>query len=134
MKDFFRDIFDYHHHFNQKLADLLIEESGQVSERTIPLFSHVVNAHQIWNARILKQKSLGVHDIHPLSRCKDIDTSNHDNTLKILDDTDLGATLKYKTFSGGVFENTIQEVLFHIVNHTTHHRGQIISDLRLHGI
>lgn len=28
----------------------------------------------------------------------------------------------------------IQQILFHIANHFTHHRGQIISDLRQNGI
>ncbi|MEZ4777303.1 MAG: DinB family protein [Bacteroidia bacterium] len=134
MKAFFKDIFEYHNHFNQKLVELLMENSDRISERTIPLFSHVINAHQIWNSRILKTASLGVRDVHPLEKIGELDAGNLVDTLTILSDFDLGAHLKYRTSQGGEFENSIQEILFHVVNHTTHHRGQIISDLRQKGI
>ncbi|MCX2679253.1 damage-inducible protein DinB [Galbibacter sp. EGI 63066] len=134
MKTFFKDIFEYHNHFNQKLADLLIENKDRISERTIPLFSHNVNAHQIWNSRIIGMESLGINEVHTLEKCKEIDQMNHTDTLKILSGFDLDKKMKYKNSKGYKFENSIQHVLFHIVNHHTHHRGQIISDLRQNGI
>jgi uncharacterized damage-inducible protein DinB len=30
--------------------------------------------------------------------------------------------------------NSIQQILFHVANHFSHHKGQIISDLRQSGI
>ena len=67
MREFFQDIFEYHHHFNQKLADLLIQHTAKISKRTIPLFSHNINAHLIWNARILNiEPKVGVHHTHSL--------------------------------------------------------------------
>ena len=134
MKDFFRDIFEYHNHFNQKLIDLLIEKKDSISERTIPLFSHLVNAHQIWNSRILNTKSLGVHQLHTLEKCREIDNNNYTDTLKILTDINLDTNIKYKNSKGDDFENLAQHILFHVANHFTHHKGQIISDLRQHGI
>lgn len=38
MKAFFKDIFEYHHYFNQELAKQMIEYENNLSERTIPLF------------------------------------------------------------------------------------------------
>ena len=134
MKAFFKDIFEYHHHFNQQLVDLLIREQERISARTTPLFSHVINAHQIWNARIVPEKPLGVHELHSLETCKAYDQSKHLRTLQIIADADLSKTITYRNSSGSEFENTIQEILFHVSNHTTHHRGQIISDLRQQGI
>ena len=134
MKDFFEDIFEYHYHFNQKLADLLISQSGRISERTIPLFSHVINAHQIWNSRILGTKSLGVHDVHSLEKCKDLDYFNYKDTLKVLSEFDLQHKVAYENSKGHKFENSVQEILFHVSNHFTHHKGQVISDLRQNGI
>ena len=134
MKDFFEDIFEYHYHFNQKLADLLISQSGRISERTIPLFSHVINAHQIWNSRILGTKSQGVHDVHSLEKCKDLDYFNYKDTLKVLSEFDLQHKVAYENSKGHKFENSVQEILFHVSNHFTHHKGQVISDLRQNGI
>ncbi len=72
MKNFFQDIFKYHHHFNQKIADKLIEHADQISERSITLFSHIINAHQIWNARILGEEKMGVNQEHSLEKCKQL--------------------------------------------------------------
>ncbi len=134
MKDFFQDIFEYHHYFNRKLANQLIEHENLISARSIPLFSHMMNAHQIWNARILKTNSLGVHDVHTLNRCKELDLCNFQDTVKILVEYDLHQPLTYKNSKGDELSNTIVEILFHVANHHTHHRAQIISDLRQHGI
>ena len=134
MIEFFKDIFEYHNHFNQKLADLLIVNSNKITERTIPLFSHSINAHQIWNSRILETKSLAVHQIHTLEKCKELDDQNYNDSLDILSDFDLSKKISYKISGGIEFENSIQQILFHIANHFTHHRGQIISDLRQNGI
>lgn len=134
MKAFFKDIFEYHHHYNQKLAGQLITHETLISEKTIPLFSHAINAHQIWNSRILQTKPVGVHQLHSLERCKALDNSNYRNTLKILNSFALEATITYQNSAGDIFNNSIREILFHIANHFTHHRGQIVSDLREHGI
>ena len=130
MKDFFLDIFEYHNHFNQKLIDLFFEHRDEISERTIPVFSHCLNAHQIWNSRITGTEPFSVHQIHILEDCKEIDTRNYLNTLKILSDFDLNQNVKYHNSKGKEFQNTIQQVLFHVANHFTHHKGQIILDLR----
>lgn len=134
MIEFFKDIFGYHNHFNQRLADLFIANRDTISERTIPLFSHTLNAHQIWNSRIIGGTSFAVHQVHRLEDFKQIDENNYINTLKILSDFDLGSIIKYRTSKGDEFQNSIQEILFHVANHFTHHKGQLISDLRQCGI
>jgi len=131
MKEFFQDIFEYHHHFNQKLADLLIQHSAKISKRTIPLFSHNINAHLIWNARILNtEPEVGVHYTHSLEKCKSLDDTNYEDTLRILEQCQLYENIAYQNSKGKQFKNSIQQILFHIANHFTHHKGQIILDLR----
>lgn len=134
MNDFFKDIFEYHHHINQKLADLLLETSDDVREKIIPIFAHSVNAHQIWNARILKRNPFGVHQLHPIRVCKTIDNTNYTNTIKILTEFDLNTHIHYQNTKGKTFRNSIQQILFHVSNHFSHHRGQLVTVLRQHGI
>lgn len=134
MNAFFRDIFEYHHHFNQQLADIFIKESGRVSERTIPVFSHCINAHQIWNSRITGDQPMGVNEVHSLEKCKELDRNNFQRSLEILEDHDLKELIDYPNSKGSKFSNSIQEIFFHISNHFTHHKGQLISDLRQAGI
>ncbi|MEM9685373.1 MAG: DinB family protein [Bacteroidota bacterium] len=134
MNDFFKDIFEYHHHTNQKLADLLLETSDDIREKAIPLFAHSVNAHQIWNARILKLNPFGVHQLHPIEACKTIDNTNYSNTIKILTEFNLNTHIHYQNTKGKTFGNSIQQMLFHVSNHFSHHRGQLVTMLRQHDI
>ncbi len=126
MKEFFEDIFEYHHHFNAHI--------DQLSERTIPLFSHCLNAHQIWNARINNGEPFGVNDIHDPKGFNALDMANYKDTLQILSDRSLNGSINYSNSRGDQFSNTIQQILFHVANHFTHHKGQLISDLRAKGI
>lgn len=134
MKEFFKDIFEYHNHFNQKLIEQLIFYESELPERTLPLFSHSINAQQIWNARIMEEEKLDVYQVHKLEECKRIDNKNYQQTLKILNERDLDELIKYKNSKGTEFNNSIKQILFHVANHFSHHKGQIISDLRQSGI
>ena len=40
----------------------------------------------------------------------------------------------YKNMKGDSYENSVEEILFHLVNHGTYHRGQIITLLRTSGV
>ncbi len=134
MKAFFKDIFEYLTHFNQKLINQLIENENILPERTIPLFSHSINAQQIWNARITGKETLNVHQNHTLQECKRIDNDNYIETLKILSGHELDEEITYTNSKGTEFKNSIQQIFFHISNHFSHHKGQVISDLRQRGI
>ena len=134
MKSFFKDIFEYQHHYNQLLADLFIQHEKNLSSRSLDLFSHVVNAHQIWNARIIGGDTIAVHAVHSFKECKKMDHENFLNTVQILEYLDLDQKIDYHNSKGDPFVNKVRDILFHISNHSTHHKGQLISDLRQQGI
>ena len=46
---------------------------------------------------------------------------------------DLNNIILYKTTKGQAFENKTSDILFHIINHSTYHRGQIAADFRQTG-
>jgi uncharacterized damage-inducible protein DinB len=90
----------------------------------------VLNAHRVWNSRILQSKSTGVWDVHSIDKCVEIDNRNLADTIRILDSEDLERLVTYRNSKGQEFVNKIQDILFHVVNHSTHHKGQIIRDFR----
>jgi len=134
MKDFFIDLFEYHHYFNQALTDLLEENKAKLGDTIVPLFSHCLNAHHIWNTRIMGGEPYGVHEIHSLEICKELDRSNFENSLKILAGHDLKVVVTYKNSKGEAYQNSVQEILFQVINHHTHHKAQIMTRLRHNGI
>lgn len=135
MKQFFKELFEYGHHFNQKLGDVFTGSSDKTPEKSVKLYNHILNAHQIWNTRIeLKQPTVGVWEIRPICNFTEIDKINYENSLFILDHFDLNSTINYTNTKGQPFSNRIQDILFHVINHSTYHRGQIATDFRQNGI
>jgi len=135
MISFFQELFTYNRHCNQQLADVFIKHPNTTSEKAISLFSHILNAHHIWNNRIdPQQPPFGVWEVHDTKDFKQMDQSNYGRSLRILDTFDLNATIFYTNSKGQSFQNSIKDVLFHIINHSTYHRGQIATDFKNTGL
>lgn len=135
MQSFFKEMFEYHHHYNDALLKEFEKHQHELPERSYSLFCHIFNAHQIWNARILgNDPGVMVWDVYPMDSITNRNKDNYDTTITILNTLPLEKSITYKTSKGDEFTNTIQDILFHVSNHSTHHRGQIISDFRQSGI
>ena len=50
--------------------------------------------------------------------------------LATLDDASINGVLDYKAFGGQAFRSAIWEMIQHVVNHGTYHRGQVTTMLR----
>ena len=135
MKEFFKELLEYSHHFNQKLAVAFIENQDKTSEKSIKVFSHVLNAHQVWNNRIdSQQPQFEIWGMHSIQNFKSIDRSNYEHSVRIIDTFDLNDRIDFTNAKGMNFKNCIRDVLFHVINHSTYHRGQIAADFRQNGI
>lgn len=130
----FSELFDYTFHFNREMIQLIRENQSILPEKAFQLINHTLNAHQVWNSRILNDKPFGVWEIHSFDELENINESNYKKALFILENIDIQQTLKYKNSVGDAFENTIEDILFHIVNHSTYHRGQLMMIFRECGI
>ena len=135
MKQFFIELFEYNHQCNQKLAEVINDSSEKISEKVLKLYCHVLNAHHIWNCRIeKKQTAFGVWEVHAVQSLKSIDQRNYQQTLQILDKLDLNEIFNYSNSKGIVISGSIRDILFHVINHSTYHRGQIATEFRQHGL
>lgn len=135
MKAFFKSLFAYGHESNQRLWEAMMEHQDKTPEKSIQLYNHVLNAHQIWNNRIdPKAAPFGVWAMRPIQDERAIDLENHAHTLNILDNYPLEAIISYSNSKGQVYTNSVRDILFHLVNHSTYHRGQIASDFRQNGL
>lgn len=135
MKSFFRELFEYSHHFNTKLADVFVSNPDKVGENALKLFNHLINAHQIWNSRIeAKPQPVKVWDMRDTASLQNIDQLNYRDTLRILEEQDLGKMVRYINSQGQSFGNTVRDILFHVVNHSTYHRAQIATAFKQSGM
>lgn len=134
MKGFFKEILEYTYAFNDKVIDALLTTVSP-PEKSIRLINHTLNAQQIWNARIdNKKNTIGVWDIRPLEDIKAINLANYQKSLQIIANSDFDQKITYSNSSGKTFENTVRDMLFHAINHSTYHRGQIATDFKANGI
>lgn len=134
MKEKLIDLFEYTYHFNVEMIKIISENISKVDDKTISLINHTLNAQQIWNSRILNEKTFEVWQMNPLGNLNAINLQNFQNSIKIVNDFDSDKVIEYKNSRGTRFENTVFEMLFQAINHSTYHRGQINSQLKQAGI
>lgn len=103
-----------------------------VPEKTIKLFSHILNVHHLWNAKILDKKSeYEAFQNHEIKDWGDIHYENQRSSFEITTNADdFEKRIDYENEEGRLFITTLQDIMFHIINHSTHHRGQIAMNFR----
>lgn len=132
---FFKDAFEYTYYFNQQLIQLFEKNNQLIPEKSIQLLNHLINAQEIWNERILERKpAVSVWEIRLFENLKNYNETNYTNSLSILNSTELSRKIEYKNSAGTVFTNSVQDIIFHIINHATYHRAQIATNLKENGI
>lgn len=134
MDTFLNELFDYNFHCNKKLIEKCLA-LNTVPQRTVILFSHILNAHHVWNARILgKASKFEIWQEHEIKDWADIHYENQRSSFEIVSNANnFDKRIDYENTEGRLFTNTLQDILFHIINHSTNHRGQIAVDFRSNG-
>lgn len=131
MKSFVRNFLQYNHASNEKVISLMEKHIDEVPEKCIALFSHILNAQEIWNARILgKQPKYKVWDVSALAEFRYYNQTFLAGSIAILEEFNLELKIDYHTSKGDPFTSSVQDILIHMVNHGSYHRGQIMQLLR----
>lgn len=135
MKGFLHQLFDYNFYCNRKLIEQFAQ-MGTVPEKCIRLFSSILNVHHVWNHRILGEPSdFKVSQVQELKNWESIHYENQRTSFEIITNTDdFNKRIDYENDKSRVFGSEIKDILFHIINNATHHRGQILMDFQSFGI
>lgn len=134
MKEKLIDLFEYTFYFNKEMIKVISKNFEKSDDKTIALINHTLNAQQIWNSRILNEKSFEVWQLNPFEDLEEINDQNFQKSIYIVENFDFDQTIIYQNSKGTTFENTVFEMLFQTINHSTYHRGQINSLLKKEGI
>jgi uncharacterized damage-inducible protein DinB len=131
MNTFFLDLFRYNNDANNLIVEAMNEHPNAVTDRCLGLMSHVLNVHQIWNCKILSiADSFDPWKSHAIMDLNAFNKRNFENTLLILSGFELNKLIMYSTRSGQTYTSSVSEILFHTINHSTYHRGQIATEFR----
>lgn len=128
------ELFEYNFFYNEKLIHLMEPEQNRLPEKVFQLFNHILSAHRVWNARILSEPAIHPWERRPFEDLIGINSKNHHETLQILENPNLETFISYQNTGGTNFQNKLEDILFHVINHSTYHRGQIAMLFRESGL
>ena len=135
MTPFFKELMTYNRWGNQQLIGLFLAHPEHYNGRLATLMSHTINAHLIWNSRLNPTlEHLGVWTVHPLAELISLDEQNYQQSIAIIEQDQLDKSITYKNTSQEEFSSTAKDILYHIVNHSTYHRGQLMTGLKALGV
>lgn len=127
----FQELFNYNKHANEQFIKLLTSLES-APEKAIGFIDHIFNAHQIWLNRIqMEEPSFGVWQSHQPDHWFELNVQLYQRTQTYLNsDRALDSIITYQNSKRHSFTNALQDIYFHIINHSTHHRSQIALLLR----
>lgn len=122
---------------NQRLLETL--QKVEIEKQQLRLFSHILNAEQVWATRLkgMDSSHLAIWSDGELAVCEKLIKQNEEDFKTILADiaeADLDNLLSYKNSKGEEFKTSIRDILIHVALHGQYHRGQINSRLRVDGL
>jgi len=132
---FLKDKFTYNYDRNKELIELLKDNPVLYTAKINTLLSHTLNAHHIWNQRLLdKDLKYGVWDTYLIDELAAINLACYENSLSILDRVEMDELIVYRDTQGNDYKNVANDILFHIINHGTYHRGQLMTLVKAEGV
>ena len=135
MKAHLLDLYRYNNKCNVTMISTCMGVDGELDAQIVKLFSHVLNAHSIWNSRIaVEAVETGGWDLQPETNWLGLHEQNQMNSLDIIEGCQLDDLTKYSNSLGKEYVNSVQDILFHVISHSTHHRAQIATILSSLGV
>ena len=117
--------------------DDLTRNVGVSHESIVGTLSHIHFADRIWYARVVdpNEPLIKQSDLPMLEREGPAIQRKWELWAGGLGDADLARVVAYKSLDGKLsFESVVSEVVLHLVNHATLHRGQAVGMIRQLGI
>src|SRR5678809_870044 len=137
MKDLLLKLLDHMRWADALVADAL--ESAPTPDREAErLFAHIASVEHLWYSRILgRQPDYAVWPSLAPGESRAL-ASRQATVLEQLvtdaDDAGLARVVRYRNSAGREYQNSVTDILTHVAMHGSHHRGQIVRQLRASGI
>ena len=130
-------MFEYDSTVNGRVLDLL-QSLPLIDNRTMNIFSHLLTAKKVWLTRLRgdDSSSLRIWPALDLDECGALIKENrigYNDYLRNITEKQLTGNFRYKNSNGTEYENSVQDVLMHVLIHGGYHRGQIAKAVRESG-
>jgi uncharacterized damage-inducible protein DinB len=130
MLEYFKRLFEYEFWATERVLDALKNIDPKANEKLFKTASHVLVANQVWLYRLLKRLPANLDRVLDLKECNALFVTSKEEWKKYLSglsEVQMGDKIAYENSKGTHYENALPDILAHIVNHGSYHRGQIAS-------
>ncbi|AYL95971.1 DinB family protein [Mucilaginibacter celer] len=137
MKAYFIKLFDYNKFATQQILTAMADKDTPAV--TIKLMTHLLTTELVWLERCsLATPTMTTPWPEPLSidQCKQLVSPRHQAWTSFIDElseADFDKVIPYHSFAGDYYENQLNEIITHVINHGTHTRAQIGQQLKFAG-
>lgn len=135
MKDFFLKWYQYNAWANRRIIGAL-EQQAVTDEKILSIFAHLVSANFIWLNRFkdLPKSEYKLWGTYSLKELRLMVEEADRQWMDYVDSEEYkGRLLKYRNYTDNYFENEIEQIMIHLVNHGSYHRGQVALLMREKG-
>lgn len=137
MKPYFDTLIRYNDWANKRLF-VVLPQVCDSEPRTLQLFSHVIMVERLWLDRINQRvEPLPLWNPIPLPQLIRLINASTQDWLALvagLQESEFDRMIPYVNSQGVAYENSIRDILTQTINHSTHHRGQIVQLIRQQGM
>ena len=144
MKELLKQFATYHIWANQKLIDVILSLPEEQQTKEIPgsfpsLYAtilHIWDAESIWWQRMkLQERIIGPSENFKgtmIDCCNGLmnQSQQWDQWIRNASDLSIDHVFAYTTSENEQFKQPIYQMLLHVFNHGTYHRGQLVNMLR----
>lgn len=136
MKAYFKQLFEYDRWASRLLMEKFEKQFPQ-NPRIYELFSHLLSAQRIWLDRILgiPQSVERFQDRLPDEMKEDLE-NYHAEWMQFIDQLqtpDFDRMVSYVHPNGTAYSERLVDIMAHVVNHGTHHRGNLVILMKEEG-
>lgn len=137
----FLDLLRYTAWANRRVLEALpaLESDADAYDKALDLMSHVLRSQVLWLQRVRG----AVDPAFPFWHRDTLDECHARNAASTADWADFVAGrlpadfeqgYAYTNSRGEAFTSTLRQIITHVVNHGTHHRGQVLRLIRQQGL
>lgn len=133
MKGHFLRLYQYNQWANKLFCDTISNSDHQNSKIDV-LLSHIYAAELIWLSRVYEVniKIPSVWELLPLEEAIESLKKTDSIWIKYLEnEPDFDSVISYSDSTGNAHQTVLKDIITHVANHGTHHRGQMATLLRL---
>lgn len=132
-----RDFYDYNQYANERLLEVMAGVSEEDLAEVVETLSHVaaaqINWLERWQTGVNRQSTVELQEaMRTLSQLRGSFEQSHAGLRQYvagLTDADLERALAYRDSAGNACERVLWQLMTHVANHGTYHRGEAAAAL-----